>query len=77
MSAVCLQFAIDVDRKTTFLGGLDAEVDGDFAYMWEDDLMQVIFHGKYCSVGICLFACQFHNTCNTLYYTAIHIYVKL
>ena len=60
MSAACLQFVIlflDVDRKTTFLGGLDAEVDGDFAYMWEDDLMQVIFHGKHCSVGICLFAC--------------------
>ena len=37
-----------MDRKTTFLGGLDAEVDGDFAYMWEDDLMQVIFHGKHC-----------------------------
>jgi len=40
-SLICLK---DVDRKTTFLGGLDAEVDGDFAYMWEDDLMQVIFH---------------------------------
>ena len=56
----CLQFVIlflDVDRKTTFLGGLDAEVDGDFAYMWEDDLMQVIFHGKYCCIGSCLFTC--------------------
>ena len=34
-----------MDRKTTFLGGLNFEEgDGDYAYMWEDDLMQVIFH---------------------------------
>ena len=41
-SLICLR---DVDRKTTFLGGLNPEEgDGDYAYMWEDDLMQVIFH---------------------------------
>jgi tuberous sclerosis protein 2 len=35
----------DVDHQSTFLGGLDAEDgDGDYAYMWEDDAMQVIFH---------------------------------
>ncbi len=35
----------DVDRQTTFVGGLDTEDgDGDYAYMWEDDVMQVIFH---------------------------------
>jgi hypothetical protein len=32
----------DVDKGATFLGGLDAtDGDGDFAYMWEDDVMQV------------------------------------
>ena len=41
-SLICLR---DVDRQTTFVGGLDAEDgDGDYAYMWEDDVMQVIFH---------------------------------
>ena len=35
----------DVDQRTTFVGGLKAEEgDGDYAYMWEDDVMQVIFH---------------------------------
>ena len=39
-SLICLR---DVDRQTTFVGGLDAEDgDGDYAYMWEDDVMQVI-----------------------------------
>ena len=32
----------DVDKGATFLGGLDAtDGDGDFAYLWEDDVMQV------------------------------------
>jgi len=32
----------DVDKAATYLGGLDtADGDGDFAYMWEDDVMQV------------------------------------
>ncbi len=35
----------DVDKTATYLGGLDhRDGDGDFAYMWEDDVMQVIFH---------------------------------
>jgi len=35
----------DIDQRTTFVGGLKAEEgDGDYAYMWEDDVMQVIFH---------------------------------
>ena len=39
---ICLR---DVDPQTTFVGGLHAEDgDGDYAYMWEDDVMQVIFH---------------------------------
>jgi len=41
----CLISLKDVDRKVTFLGGLNQEEgDGDYAYMWEDDVMQVIFH---------------------------------
>lgn len=33
----------DVDKTTTYLGGLDhADGDGDFAFIWEDDLMQAI-----------------------------------
>ena len=32
----------DIDKTTTYLGGLDhSDGDGDFAYMWEDDVMQV------------------------------------
>ena len=32
----------DIDKSTTFLGGLSAEDgDGEFSYMWEDDVMQV------------------------------------
>ena len=32
----------DIDQRTTFVGGLKAEEgDGDYAYMWEDDVMQV------------------------------------
>jgi len=39
---ICLR---DVDRAAVFLGGLDhSDGDGDFAYMWEDDVMQVIWH---------------------------------
>ena len=35
----------DIDKASTYLGGLDhSDGDGDFAYMWEDDVMQVIFH---------------------------------
>lgn len=33
----------EMDRATTYVGGLDHEDgDGDFAYMWEDDVMQVL-----------------------------------
>ncbi len=32
---------VDVDKSSTYLGGLDhSDGDGDFAYMWEDDVMQ-------------------------------------
>jgi tuberous sclerosis protein 2 len=32
----------DIDKSFTFLGGLSAEDgDGEFSYMWEDDVMQV------------------------------------
>ena len=32
----------DIDKQETFLGGLDhKDGDGDFAYVWEDDVMQV------------------------------------
>jgi len=35
----------DVDKSVTFLGGIDSlDGDGDFAYMWHDDVMQV-FNG--------------------------------
>ena len=31
--------------NTTFLGGLSAgDGDGDYTYLWEDDVMQVVFH---------------------------------
>ena len=31
--------------STTFLGGLSAsDGDGDYTYLWEDDVMQVVFH---------------------------------
>ena len=44
---ICLR---DVDQRTTFVGGLKAEDgDGDYAYMWEDDVMQVC-----CLLLICL-----------------------
>ena len=32
----------DIDKQETFTGGLDhKDGDGDFAYVWEDDVMQV------------------------------------
>ena len=32
-------------ESTTFLGGLSADDgDGDYTYLWEDDVMQVVFH---------------------------------
>ena len=32
----------DIDKQETFTGGLDhRDGDGDFAYVWEDDVMQV------------------------------------
>ena len=32
----------DIDKSCTFLGGLSADDgDGEFSYMWEDDVMQV------------------------------------
>jgi len=35
----------DVDKNTVFLGGLDPrDGDGQFAYVWQDDVMQVVFH---------------------------------
>ncbi|XP_049853714.1 tuberin isoform X1 [Schistocerca gregaria] len=35
----------DADPKNVFLGGLDRNGnDGKFAYIWQDDVMQVIFH---------------------------------
>jgi len=35
----------DIDKQETFTGGLDhKDGDGDFAYVWEDDVMQVTFH---------------------------------
>lgn len=35
----------DVDPQSCFLGGLEQNGnDGKFAYIWQDDLMQVIFH---------------------------------
>ncbi len=38
-SLICLK---DIDKASTYLGGLDhCDGDGDFAYMWEDDVMQV------------------------------------
>ncbi|CAB4056450.1 TSC2 [Lepeophtheirus salmonis] len=39
------QYKRNIDKSTHFIGGLDSEEgDGNFAYMWEDDVMQVIFH---------------------------------
>ncbi|XP_048507911.1 tuberin isoform X2 [Athalia rosae] len=35
----------DVDSQSIFLGGLDRNGEnGNFAYIWQDDVMQVIFH---------------------------------
>ncbi|UYV72209.1 TSC2 [Cordylochernes scorpioides] len=34
----------DVDSRKTYLGGLDPETDGEFAVVYHDDIMQVIFH---------------------------------
>jgi len=35
----------DVDKSMVFLGGLDPrDGDGQFAYVWQDDVMQVVFH---------------------------------
>ncbi|XP_073996859.1 TSC complex subunit tuberin isoform X2 [Rhodnius prolixus] len=35
----------EADRQHLFLGGLDTNgSDGKFAYIWQDDVMQVIFH---------------------------------
>lgn len=37
-----LSFPQDIDKACTYLGGLDnTDGDGDFAYIWEDDVMQV------------------------------------
>merc|ERR1712088_819732 len=38
-----------VDTTTTdpgrvFMGGLDPSKDGQFAYIWQDDAMQMVFH---------------------------------
>lgn len=39
---ICLQ---EINPQTTYIGGLDQSgQDGKFAYMWQDDVMQVIFH---------------------------------
>lgn len=33
----------DIDKTATYLGGLDySDGDGDFTYMWEDDVLQVL-----------------------------------
>ena len=43
----------DIDKTCTFLGGLSAEDgDGEFSYVWEDDVMQVsvIVRCVYCFV---------------------------
>ncbi|XP_050444478.1 tuberin [Adelges cooleyi] len=35
----------DVDSQSVFLGGLERNgTDGKFTYIWQDDIMQVIFH---------------------------------
>ena len=35
----------EVDKATVYLGGLDhKDGDGRFAYVWQDDVMQVVFH---------------------------------
>jgi len=32
------------DPSTVYMGGLDPKSDGDFAYIWQDDVMQVVYH---------------------------------
>ena len=32
------------DPSTTYMGGLDPREDGQFAYIWQDDAMQVSPH---------------------------------
>jgi len=32
------------DPKTVYMGGLDSRDDGQFAYIWQDDAMQVVYH---------------------------------
>lgn len=32
------------DPSTTYMGGLDPREDGQFAYIWQDDAMQVVYH---------------------------------
>jgi len=32
------------DPKTVYMGGLDPRDDGHFAYIWQDDAMQVVYH---------------------------------
>lgn len=34
----------EVDQRKVYLGGLDSKTDGKFAYIWHDDLIQVVFH---------------------------------
>ena len=39
---ICLN---EVDTRGTYIGGLEVSgEDGKFAYMWKDDVLQVIFH---------------------------------
>ena len=47
------------DPKTLFIGGLGARDDGQFAYIWQDDAMQV---AEWCFVTECVFcAIQPHS----------------
>jgi len=32
------------DPSTVYMGGLDPRSDGQFAYIWQDDAMQVVYH---------------------------------
>ncbi|XP_023241139.1 tuberin-like [Centruroides sculpturatus] len=34
----------EVDQRKVYLGGLDSKADGKFAYIWHDDLIQIVFH---------------------------------
>ena len=49
----------DIDKQETFTGGLDhRDGDGDFAYVWEDDVMQVsgLSNGGICKVLVKLYS---------------------